>query len=61
MQEHLYGHFSSPGHAEFLNDVSATLIEKADRSDPKKRDEYWMKILKTMTPYVLWYFTEENV
>lgn len=61
MQEHLYGHFSSPGHTEFPNDVSATLIKKADRSDLKKRDEYWMKILKTMTPYVLWYFTEENV
>ena len=51
MQEHLYSHFSSPGHRGFLNDV--TLIDKTDGSNPKKRDDYWMKTLKTMAPYDL--------
>ena len=53
MQEHLYRHFSSPGHRGFLNDVSVTLIDKTDGSDPKKREDYWMKTLKTITPYGL--------
>ena len=53
MQEHLYRQFSSPGHMAFLNDVSVTLIDKMDGSDPKKREDYWMKTLKTMAPYGL--------
>ena len=53
MQEHLYRHFSSPGHGGFLNDVSVILIDKTDGSDPKKREDYWMKTLKTMAPYGL--------
>ena len=53
MQEHLYRHFSSPGHRGFLNHVLVTLIDKTDRSDPKKREDYWMKTLKTMAPYGL--------
>ena len=40
MQEHLYRHFSSLGHRGFLNDVSVTLIDKTDESDPKKREDY---------------------
>ena len=48
MQEHLYRHFSSPGHKGFLNDVSVTLINKTDASDPKKQEDYWMKTLKNM-------------
>ena len=38
----------------FLNDVSVTLIDKIDGSDPKKRKDYWMKTLKTMVPYGLY-------
>ena len=53
MQDHLYRHFSSPGHRGFLNDVSVTLIDKTDGSGPKKREDYWMKTLKTMAPYGL--------
>ena len=51
MQEHLYRHFSSPGHTEFLNDVSVTVIDNTDRSDPKKWERQWMENLNTMTPY----------
>ena len=36
-----------------FNDVSVTLIDKTDGSDPKKREDYWMKTLKTMAPYGL--------
>ena len=53
MQEHLYRHFSSPGHRGFLNDVSVTLIDKTDGSDPKKWEDYWIRTLKTMAPYGL--------
>ena len=52
MQEHLYRHFSSSGHRGFLNDVSVTLIDKTNGSDPKKQEDYLMKILK-MAPYGL--------
>ena len=40
MQEHLDGHFISPGHRGFLNDVWVTLIDKTDGSNPKKREDY---------------------
>ena len=40
MQKHLYRQFSSTGHRGFLNDVSVTLIDKMDGSDPKKREDY---------------------
>ena len=52
-QEHLYRHFSSSGHMGFLNDVSVNLIDKTDGSDTKKREDYWIKTLKTMAPYGL--------
>ena len=53
MQEHLYRHFSSLGHIGFLNDESVTSTGKTDGSDPKKREEYWMKTSKIMVPYGL--------
>ena len=53
MQEHLYRHFSSSGHMGFLDDVLVNLIDKTDGSDPKKREDYWIKTLKTMAPYGL--------
>ena len=37
IQEHLYKHFESEGHIEFLDDVSITLIDKANGSNPTKR------------------------
>ena len=36
MQEHLFRHFSSPGHNGFLTDISVTFIGKTDPSDPLK-------------------------
>ena len=40
MQEHLFRDFSSPGHNEFLNDVSITFTDKTCPSDPLKREDY---------------------
>ena len=38
MQEHLYKHFWSKGHKGFLNETSATITDKTDGKDPKKRE-----------------------
>ena len=53
IQEHLYKHFESEGHTEFLDDVSITLIDKTDGFNPTKRENYWMRTLKTFAPYDL--------
>ena len=37
MEKHLYRSYSSPVNTELLNSASVTLIDKTDRSDPKKR------------------------
>ena len=37
------------GHTEFL-DVSITLIDKTDGSNPTKRENYWMQTLKAFAP-----------
>ena len=53
MQEHLFGHFSSPGRNGFLNDVSITFIDKTDPSDPLKREDYRRRTLETMALFGL--------
>ena len=50
MQECLYSHFENEGHNGFLEDVSITLIDKTDGSDPTKRETFWMHTLKTLAP-----------
>ena len=51
MQEYLYSHFEREEHNSFLEDVSITLINKTDGSDPTKRETFWMHTLKTLAPY----------
>ena len=53
MQEYLYSHFESEGHNGFLEDVSITLIDKTDDSDPTEREIFWMHAFKTLAPYGL--------
>ena len=53
MQEYLYSHFESEGHNGFLEDVSITIIDKTDGSNPTKRETFWMHTLKTLAPYGL--------
>ena len=50
MQEHLFQHFDSEGQEDFLKDLSVTLIDKTDASDPNKRENYWMRTLRTLAP-----------
>ena len=53
MQPELFEHFHSEEHNGFLQDCSITLIDKADGSDPTRREEYWHVVLKAVTPYGL--------
>ena len=46
MQEHLFKYFNSMGHNGFLNNLPRTLIDKTDRKNPKKREDYWRRTLK---------------
>ena len=52
MERHLYEHFHLPGHSGFLNDISLTLIDKADPTDPTKWELSWLHIFKRKAP--LW-------
>ena len=53
MQEHLFKHFNSDGHSGFLENVTITLIDKTDGKNPKKRENYWIRTLKTYAPFGL--------
>ena len=53
MQPLVYEDFSSNDHSSFLEDCSITLIDKTDGSDPTRREKYWRRILKTVTPHGL--------
>ena len=37
----------------FLEDMSITLIDKTDGSDPMKRETFWMHSLNRLAPYEL--------
>ena len=50
MQQHLYEHFCSKGHSRFLGNVSVNLIDKTDGFQAQKRDNYWMRTLKSLAP-----------
>ena len=49
----LQSHFLQPDHKGFLKDVEVRLTDKTRRSDPTKREFYWMRTLKTLYPDVL--------
>ena len=46
-QEHLFRHFHS------TENVKITLIDKTDGQNPKKREDYWRRTLKTYVPFGL--------
>ena len=39
MQQHLFEHFYEEGHHSFLEDVSITLIDKTDPSNPLQKEK----------------------
>ena len=47
-QTFLQSHFLQDDHKVFLDDVEVRLIDKAQDSDPAKREYYWMRTLKTL-------------
>ena len=53
MQPRVFEHFPSNDHSGFLEDCNITLIGKNDGSDPTRREEYWRRVLKPVTPYKL--------
>ena len=53
MQSHVFEHFSSNDHNGFSEDYSIIVTVKTDGSDSTRRDEYWRKVLKAVTPHVL--------
>ena len=53
MQPLVFEHFSSNNHNGLLEDCSITRIDKTDGSDPTRREEYWRRILKIVSPYGL--------
>ena len=50
MQKYIYCHFESEGYKVFIEDVSVTLIDKTDGSDPMKRRNFRMHTLKSLAP-----------
>ena len=52
-QKSLHEHFWSDSHQSFEEDVSICLIDKTDLSDLHNREYYWMRTLKTITPFGL--------
>ena len=53
IQADLFEHFTSHGHNGFLQDCTITLTDKTDGTDPTRRQDYWRRVLKTVSPYVL--------
>ena len=53
MQPLVFEDFSSNDHHGFLKNCSITLIAKTHGSNPSRREEYWSRVLKTVTPYGL--------
>ena len=51
MQQHLFEHFQSLGHTDFVEDVCITFIDKAHPLIPTKREDYWRQTLKTLAPH----------
>ena len=53
MQELIFEHFNSEGHAGFLENVSITVIDKTDSQNREKRENYLIHTLITMAPWCL--------
>ena len=52
-QENLFEHFKNELHSGFLGNISITLKDKTDGKDLKRRENYWMRALKTYVPFGL--------
>ena len=52
-QKFLHDHFFRDDNHSFEEDLSICFIDKPNPSDPPKTEYYWMKTLKTITPFGL--------
>ena len=50
MQKSFHDHYLSEDHNGLIADCEITLIDKTDGSDPTKRENYWIRKLKTYYP-----------
>ena len=46
-----FEHFKSEGHSGFLVNVTITLIDKTDGKNPKRRENYCLRTLKTYASF----------
>ena len=53
MQADLFERFSPNGHNDFSEDCAIILIDKTNGADPTRREEYWRRVLKTVSSYGL--------
>ena len=51
IQEHLFEHFKHEGHSGFLGNISIKLIDETDGKDLKRRENYWIRALRTYAPF----------
>ena len=59
-QEHLFRYFHSGEHTGFfVENIKITLTDKSDGQNPKKREDYWRRTVKTYAPF--WLNVEDSV
>ena len=46
-QAGFFAHFQTAGHSCFINDTGIRFTDKADPSDPTRREDFWLDTLKT--------------
>ena len=51
VQAGFFERFVSHGLNGFLEDCTITLIDTTDGADPTRREQYWRRVLKTVSPY----------
>ena len=52
MQRDLFEYFAFHRNNGFLEDCAITSIDKGDGTDTTRREQYWRKVLKTVSPYL---------
>ena len=49
-QAGFFAHLQIAGHSGFINDTETRFIDKADPSDPTRREDFWRDTLETHYP-----------
>ena len=43
-------HFQTAGHSGFINDTEIRFVDKAEPTNPTRREDFWIYTLKTRYP-----------